>query len=106
MGRWSEPVNAIAVGWLLIIVPALCFPAAKGADLTLQTMNWTSVIYGGAMSLAMIYYAVSGRHWFKGPRVNVEHIEGSSPPHSHAGDEKGASNMDAALSDSDRDKRS
>ena len=30
------------------------------------------------MSLAMAYYVVSARRWFKGPRINVEHA------HSHA----------------------
>jgi hypothetical protein len=26
------------------------------------------------MLFALLYYAFSGRKWFKGPRVNVEHI--------------------------------
>jgi hypothetical protein len=26
------------------------------------------------MGFALIYYAVSGRKWFKGPRINVDHI--------------------------------
>ena len=26
------------------------------------------------MLFALLYYAVSGRKWFKGPRVNIEHI--------------------------------
>jgi len=26
------------------------------------------------MLFALIYYAVDARKWFKGPRVNVEHI--------------------------------
>ena len=26
------------------------------------------------MSLAMGWYAVDGRKWFKGPRINVQHI--------------------------------
>lgn len=39
------------------------------------------------MLFALTYYAVSARHWFKGPLVNVEHMihgvvpdgEGSGP---------------------------
>lgn len=31
------------------------------------------------MLLAMVYYAVSARKWFKGPRVNVEHARGTGP---------------------------
>jgi len=73
LGRYSKPLGAIALGWWLVIVPALCFPAVKGSDLTLLTMNWTCLIYGGSMLLAMIYYAVSGRKWFQGPRINVDH---------------------------------
>ncbi|KAK4626798.1 Putative polyamine transporter [Fulvia fulva] len=74
LGIFSKPLNALAVAWLLLIVPALCFPSVKGADLTPRTMNWTCLIYGGAMFLVMSYYAVSGRKWFKGPRINVEHV--------------------------------
>lgn len=77
LGRWSRPTNAIACGWWLLIAPALCFPAVRGADLTPLTINWTVVIYGGAMTLAMVYYAVSARKWFKGPKVNVDHILGA-----------------------------
>lgn len=73
LGRFSKPLGAIAVAWWALITPALCFPAVKGKDLTALTMNWTVVIYGGSMILAMIYYAVSARKWFKGPRINIEH---------------------------------
>ena len=78
LGRWSKPLGAIAFAWWLIIVPALCFPAVKGKDLTLLTMNWTCLIYGGAMTLAMSWYAISARHWFKGPRINVSHTSGGA----------------------------
>ena len=53
-------------------MPALCFPAVKGADLTPLTMNWTVLIYGGPMLLATMYFVVEARHWFKGPRMNVD----------------------------------
>ena len=78
LGSWSCPINAVACAWWLLILPALCFPTVRGANLTPLTMNWTCLIYGGAMSLAMAYYVVSARRWFKGPRINVEHA------HSHA----------------------
>lgn len=38
------------------------------------TMNYTCLIYGGTMSLAMLWYAVDARKWFKGPKINVEHL--------------------------------
>lgn len=104
LGRFSKPLGAIAVAWWAIITPALCFPATKGSDLTLLTMNWTVLIYGGSMALAMVYYAVSARKWFKGPRINIEHtnmdvVEGR----------EGSSNSDEGVSSgvlSEKEKRS
>ncbi|OCL05726.1 amino acid transporter-like protein [Glonium stellatum] len=74
LGRFSKPVGAIAVAWLCLIVPVLCFPAVKGKDLNRLTMNYTCLIYFGTMMLSLIYYAVDARKWFKGPRVNIEHL--------------------------------
>jgi hypothetical protein len=37
-------------------------------------MNWTAVVYGGPMFLVTIWWFVSARKWFKGPKVNVEHM--------------------------------
>jgi len=37
-------------------------------------MNWTCVVYGGAMTLVLIWWFVSARKWFKGPKVNVDHL--------------------------------
>ena len=76
LGHWSKPVNMCACVWWLIILPALCFPAVKGADLTPLTMNWTCLIYGAPMLLATLWFAFDARKWFKGPRVNVSVVHG------------------------------
>lgn len=57
-----------------MIIPVLCFPAAKGKDLNALNMNYTCLIYGGVMSLSLLWYAVDARKWFKGPKINVEHL--------------------------------
>ena len=36
-------------------------------------MNWTCLVYGGPMTGAMLWWFISARKWFKGPRVNIEH---------------------------------
>lgn len=38
------------------------------------------------MLLAMTWYLVSARKWFKGPRINITHLEGEIP-HSRSSDE-------------------
>ncbi|KAN0096872.1 amino acid transporter-like protein [Hyaloscypha variabilis] len=73
-GCWSKPIVTTAVAWWLLIIPALCFPAVKGKDLNDLTMNYTYLIYGGTMLFALVYYAIGVHKWFRGPRVNVEHL--------------------------------
>lgn len=47
------------------------------------------------MLLAMTYYALIGRHWFKGPRINVEHLRHVDTPGVNAGEgsDEGVSSM-------------
>jgi amino acid transporter len=73
LGRLSLPIGAAACAFVLIMVPILCFPALVGADLDPTTMNWTALVYGAPMLYALVWWAVSARKWFKGPRVNVNH---------------------------------
>jgi hypothetical protein len=37
-------------------------------------MNWTVLVYGGPMFAVTIWWFVSAHKWFKGPKVNVEHL--------------------------------
>lgn len=39
-----------------------------------DTMNWTCVVYGGPMVLVTIWWFISAHKWFKGPKVNIEHL--------------------------------
>lgn len=36
-------------------------------------MNWTCVVYGGPMAGIILWWIISARKWFKGPKVNLEH---------------------------------
>ena len=36
-------------------------------------MNWTALVYGAPMLYALVWWVVSARHWFKGPKVNIDH---------------------------------
>lgn len=69
LGKFSRPCGFIALGWVCLIVPVLCFPVVRGPDLTPDLMNWTALVYGGPMLIAMVWYAVDARKWFKGPKV-------------------------------------
>lgn len=43
LGRWGKPVGIYACGYVLLMLPILCFPAARGANLSAKTMNWYDV---------------------------------------------------------------
>ena len=37
-------------------------------------MNWTCLVWGAPMLGVLIWWFVSARKWFKGPKVNVQHL--------------------------------
>ncbi|KAG6374456.1 amino acid permease-domain-containing protein [Boletus reticuloceps] len=73
LGVLGDPIAGIAVAFMLFMLVILCFPPSASPDVT--TMNYTSVVLGGVMLLAMIWYyfpVYGGMHWFHGPTFNVE----------------------------------
>lgn len=73
LGKFSKPIGSMACAFILVMMPILCFPSVKGNDLTAQLMNWTVVVYGGPMTVVILWWFISARKWFKGPVINVEH---------------------------------
>jgi len=74
LGKFSIPIGIVASAFVALMVPILCFPSVTGSDLTLQSMNWTCLVYGGPMLAIIIWWFVSAHKWFKGPKVNVAHM--------------------------------
>jgi amino acid transporter len=73
LGIFSKPVGVMACSFIVVMMPILCFPSVRGNDLTLQLMNWTVLVYGGPMTIVLIWWFISAHKWFKGPVINVEH---------------------------------
>ncbi|KAK0286194.1 GABA/polyamine transporter [Friedmanniomyces endolithicus] len=74
LGKLSIPIGCIASAFVALMVPILCLPASTGESLTLASMNWTCVVYGGPMTLILIWWFVDARKWFKGPKINLDHL--------------------------------
>ncbi|KAK0917242.1 GABA/polyamine transporter [Friedmanniomyces endolithicus] len=74
LGKLSIPIGRIASAFVALMVPILCLPASTGDSLTLASMNWTCVVYGGPMTLILIWWFVDARKWFKGPKINLDHL--------------------------------
>ncbi|KAF8841440.1 amino acid transporter [Paxillus ammoniavirescens] len=72
LGVLSAPIAAIAVVFMMMMMVVLCFPSAPQPQV--PSMNYTSVVLGGVMTLAMIWYyfpVYGGVHWFQGPVPNT-----------------------------------
>ena len=71
-GPWSLgwaglPINLCATCFLVISVLFSFFPPTT--PVTLVTMNWSCLMWGGSMLIGLAYYAVRGRKIYHGPIV-------------------------------------
>ncbi|MFG2054939.1 amino acid permease [Micromonospora sp. NPDC048930] len=69
LGRWSAPVGWTAIVWVVIICVLFVLPTAS--PITASTFNYTIVAVGIVLGGAWLWWLLSARHWFTGPRHNV-----------------------------------
>lgn len=74
LGKFSPVVGTIATSFTLLMIPILCLPSVTGDDLDPSLMNWTCLVWGGPMLAVTIWWVVDAHKWFKGPKVNIEHM--------------------------------
>ncbi|KAG8530666.1 uncharacterized protein KY384_004021 [Bacidia gigantensis] len=73
LGRFSAPIGTAACAFVALMVPIMMLPSSAGADLDAAGMNWTCLVYGAPMLMAIIWWYIDARRWFKGPKIDVEH---------------------------------
>ncbi|CAF1031970.1 unnamed protein product [Adineta steineri] len=66
LGRLSIPIAIISSIWLTITSIILCLP--QEYPMTWKNMNYSIVAIVGVLFLAGIYWFVSARYWFTGPK--------------------------------------
>lgn len=75
MGPWSMgktggfAINVLALCYLIISFIFSFFPPA--VPVTLETMNWSCVMFGGVVLLGVAWFALVGRKQFHGPIVET-----------------------------------
>jgi amino acid transporter len=67
LGRWSYPVGIIAVVWVIFITILFMLPTAS--PIGWSNFNYTIVAVLAVIGFAGIYWLVSARNWFTGPKV-------------------------------------
>ncbi|HEY0573397.1 MAG TPA: amino acid permease [Pseudonocardia sp.] len=66
LGRWGRPVAMVAVGWVVVIVILFMLPTSS--PVTAATFNYTPLAVLAVLGFAGIWWLVSARKWFTGPR--------------------------------------
>jgi amino acid permease (GABA permease) len=67
LGRWSTPIGIVSVAWVVIITVLFMLPTAS--PVTWKTFNYTVIAVVVVLGFAGIYWLVSARKWFTGPKV-------------------------------------
>ncbi|HLM05803.1 MAG TPA: amino acid permease [Blastococcus sp.] len=67
LGRWSRPIGIIAVVWVAFITVLFMLPQISPVDAS--TFNYTPIAVLVVLGFAGIWWMVSARKWFKGPKV-------------------------------------
>ncbi len=67
LGRWSYPIGIIAVIWVVFITILFMLPTAS--PIGWSNFNYTIVAVLVVIGFAGIYWLVSAKNWFTGPKV-------------------------------------
>jgi amino acid permease (GABA permease) len=67
LGRWSRPIGIIAVVWVVFITILFMLPTVS--PVTAESFNYTPVAVLVVLGFAGIWWLVSAKNWFTGPRV-------------------------------------
>lgn len=102
LGRWGRVVGGVGVVFVVFMVPVLCLPQTTGRRLSAKLMNWTCLVYGAPMLGVVVWWVVDARWWFKGPRVNVEHVVVVVDEEDGDGDVDGRGSQDSTRSLTER----
>jgi amino acid permease (GABA permease) len=67
LGRWSRPIGIISVAWVAIISVLFMLPVTS--PITWTNFNYTVIAVVVVLGFAGIWWLVSARNWFTGPKV-------------------------------------
>ncbi|KAJ5605298.1 Amino acid/polyamine transporter I [Penicillium lagena] len=76
-GIFGAIANVFAIAWSLLAIPLFCMPST--IPVSLQSMNYASVVFAGFVMIAAVWYGIWGYHNYRGPPTDaVEHYDSSS----------------------------
>lgn len=70
LGRWSALVGWVGVAWVFVIAILFMLPEVGPLNsISWSTFNYAPIAVGVVLAYAGIFWAVSARKWFTGPRA-------------------------------------
>jgi amino acid permease (GABA permease) len=73
LGRWSKPIGIVAIVWVVFIT--ILFMLPQVSPVSRSTFNYTPIAVLVVLGFAGIWWLVSARKWFKGPKVQGSEAE-------------------------------
>ncbi|EXJ58334.1 hypothetical protein A1O7_05759 [Cladophialophora yegresii CBS 114405] len=73
LGKFGLPLNVLACVWVVFIDIIYCIPVFR--PVTVENMNWISVVIVGLVAFLLLNWVVYQRHVFKGPSLNLELLQ-------------------------------
>jgi amino acid transporter len=67
LGKWSRPIGIVAVIWVAFITVLFMLPTV--GPVTRKNFNYTPIAVLAVLGFAGIWWLVSARKWFTGPKV-------------------------------------
>jgi amino acid transporter len=67
LGRWSRPIGIVAVAWVVFITILFMLPTVS--PIAAGTFNYTPIAVLVVLGFAGVWWLVSARKWFTGPKV-------------------------------------
>jgi amino acid permease (GABA permease) len=67
LGHWGKPIGIVAVAWVVVIFVLFMLPQVS--PVTANTFNYTPIAFLVVLGGAGIWWLVSARKWFTGPKV-------------------------------------
>ena len=67
LGRWSRPIGITATIWVIFISILFMLPQAQ--PININTFNYTPIVFLIVLGGAALWWVVSAKNWFHGPKV-------------------------------------
>ncbi|MEQ0559302.1 amino acid permease [Amycolatopsis sp. NEAU-NG30] len=73
LGRWGKPIGIVATVWVALIFVLFMLPQVS--PVTADSFNYTPIAFLVVLGGAALWWVVSARKWFKGPKVQGSEAE-------------------------------